>query len=220
MKKLTKNKIILLVIFAILCVIRYIDSQTLLFVNPSKKAPEGYLSIGDYVLIDSGTKNVAQKINSFSYDHISTSYDYNEDLETTKGISTKSSWEDFVKAYGPYKASYISYHLPYDNPYNEERDYDYNTVRWLTIDEFNQEYIESGRVSIEEYNIYVNFDSVIKHSKVYYTANEIYNADDYGFKLCMIHDFSLSFSYICPDDYMSESHSGYFEYISSSCYSY
>ncbi len=218
MEKKYKYRSIILVIVTLLCVYRYIDSQTLLLVNTSKEAPSGYLSIADYVFINSGTNEPIEKINSFSYEGASTSYDYNKDIETTKGITASSSWEEFVNAYGEYKAYYISYNKPYSDA-NYDND-DYGNVNWMTVSDFNEKYIKTGKVDIENYDITVCFHATVKYSKVYYTPTEQDKIETYGFKLYKAHEFNLTFDYECPNSSYNDTGVGLFNYISSYCYTY
>lgn len=217
MEKKSKYQAILLTIVTLLCVYRYIDSQTLLLVNTSKQAPNGYLSIKDYTFIDSGTGNIVEKINSFSYEGTSASYDYNTDIETTKGITATSSWDEFVEAYGEYKAYYITYNEPYSD---DVEDSDYGFLNWITVNDFNENYVKTGKVNLENYDITVCFQALIKYSKVYYTATEQDKIETYGFKLYKAHEFNLTFSYECPNNSYNTSGRGIFDYISSYCYTY
>ncbi len=216
MEKKSKYQAILLTIVTALCVYRYIDSQTLLLVNTSKEAPSGYLPIKDYAFIDSGTGDVVEKINSFSYDGTSISYDYNTDIETTKGITATSTWDEFVEAYGEYKADYITYNKPYSD--GVESDYGY--LYWTTVNEFDENYVKTGKVDLENYDITICFKALVKYSKVYYTATEQDKIDTYGFKLYKAHEFNFTFSYECPNNPYNTSNTGIFDYISSYCYTY
>lgn len=206
-----KNRIIILIIVIILSfIVRFFINDTTLFVNTDYKE-KGYLPINDYVLKD-GDKDV-KKINTIYYDFYSTSYNYN-DYVTTLGINCESTFKEFVNAYGNYYAAHIHAYRCNDDTYTDNV-----SINWITIDDFYNEYIKSGKLNLDDYNIDVTFNCMTIFNKVYYDKTAINNRyANEGLIRFSNHLFSLSFSYECKNDEYNDKDFGHFDYISSSSY--
>lgn len=206
-----RNRVVITIVVILLSiVIRYLVSDTTLFVD-TNQSQEGYLPISDYVLKEDG-KDV-KKINTFNYDFYSTSYDYN-DYYTTLGISCSSTFDEFVNKYGNYNASHIHAYKNDDDTYK-----DYVSLKWITINDFYNEYIKTNKINLDDYNIDITFDCMTIFNKVYYDKYDIDNRYAYeGFINFSKHLFSLSFSYECTNDKYNNEEFGHFDYISSSAY--
>lgn len=195
-----------------MCIFRYLDSQTTLFLNTSN-VPDGYLPIKDYEFVDKSTKEHITNVKAFSFDDEYISYGYDNGLETTLGISTNSTWDEFVEAYGSYTACYI---LASVSNYDSE-DYDYVYLNWITVEDFDNEYIQTGKVSLDTYDIDIAFSTIVKNNKAYYTQGS-QNKIRGEFRLSKLHEFDLSFSYRSPSYEYNDAGKGIFNYIN--CYEY
>lgn len=219
--KFTKNqKVILIVALIAVVLFRILANYTTLLVNVNQDVPEGYLPLKDYVLVDGNTGIQSASIRSLNYGDHYTFYDSNNGLETTKGISCDSSWEDLLEAYGDYKASSISATLPYNSAeYNSPQNVYEDD---MTLNEFNEKYIQTNQISLDTHNIHVYYSASARLTKVYYTQEEQYNLYDknHAFWNFKEHSFQLSISYSCEDDDFNDTDQGIIDYISSDCWSY
>ncbi len=208
-----RNRLIIVIVVLLLSlIVRFLVSDTTLFVDTSK-TKDGYLPISDYVLLNEDDKEV-KKINSFNYDYYFTYYDYDY-YKTTLGIDCKSSFEDFVKAYGDYTANYIS-----ANRVNNEDDYsDYLSFNWITVNDFYNNYIKTNKINLDEYNIDISFECLTRFNKVYYDKASVDNYySNNGLINFSNHLFTLRFVYQCKEyEYNSEGINR-FDYIQSSQY--
>lgn len=189
----------------------FINDSTL-FVNTNQAVPEHYLSINDYVMIDKDSKQAVNKIKCINFEYQNDSYGYNSNLQTTKGIDTNSSWDEFVDAYGDYYVSYIICNKIVDGSedYSEEVYLDN-----VLLSDFQRDYIETDKVNLDEYNIVVDFSVYTKLNKIYYLESQAYDYDDNFFWKVNLHRFNLHFSYECKNYKYNEYGINIFDFISS-----
>ena len=210
--KLKKYLIIIISALVIGLIGRFFINDSTLFVDTNTKVPKYYLPINDYILVNKDTKEPIQNIKTLNFKSYIDSYDYGYNLETTKGISCKSSFEDFIKAYGDYIVTYISCYNVTSNNY-EDSIYLHN----IKLSAFYNDYILSGKCNLDDYNIYINFTVYTRLNKVYYTQKEKDEAsqNENIFWNVKLHEFTLAFSYFCKNVQYNEHDIGYFDYIIS-----
>lgn len=210
-----KLKYIILFLLAIVLGLtgRVIINQSTLLVDINTPVPDGFLPINDYVLIDKNTKEPVQKIKTLKYEYENDSYDYSSNLETTKGIDARSTFEEFVEAYGEYVATYISCYNEVTKDYNDS--INLNNIKLKT---FYNDYVLTDKVSLDDYNININFSCYTQLNNVYYTQREYEKLMDNEnfFWNVKVHEFSLHFSYVCKNFEYNEDGINRFDYISSS----
>lgn len=220
MKFTKKQRFILVIAFIAVAAFRILANNTTMLVNVDQAVPDGYLPLEDYVLLNSRTKEASGSIRSLDYGDHYAFYDSSKKLETTKGISCDSSWEDLLEAYGDYYADSISASLPYNSDTYSSSENIY--ASHMTLNEFNEKYIEPGTVSLDTHNISIYYSVSTRLTKVYYTEDEQYDLYelDKPFWNFKTHEFQLSISYACKDDDFNDTDKGIIDYISSDCWSY
>ena len=136
-------------------------------------APEGYLPLEEYLYLDEDGNTHGSLMNPF-YEGDWFYYGEGDQYTTTKGITVGDSWNDFVEAYGEYRAYSISV-LPEESiPWDEQPDdyYDTHYFDYMSIAEFDREYIQSGKVDLSENTIYVEFVVYVHGRTVAYTEKD------------------------------------------------
>ena len=142
-------------------------------------APDGYLAPVDYVLIDVESGEPNQDITSIFYeDEYSFMSSYNDqDLMTSKGLKTGDSWEDFVEKYGEYTA-YSIYTTHVDSEYDDYSQEDYYSLYDIKVKDYDEQYIKSGIVSLDENYISVSFEFNVKGRDIAFTEDEMFKLYD------------------------------------------
>lgn len=191
---------------------RVLINESTLLINTNTLVPESYLPIEEYVLIDSKTNQAVSNIKCIEYEYKSTGYTYDDGLKTSKGINAKSTWDEFVDAYKDYYVGYIICTRVVEG----EETYDNNIyLDNIKISDFINEYIDTGIVNVDDYNIHVNFSVYTRLNKIYYLEDEAYDYVENLFWKITLHRFSLDFSYECKNYEYNLSDKGVFDYISS-----
>ncbi len=210
-----KRYILLFVTIVLACLLRLYINNTTLIVDTSVKAPNGYLEIDDYVLLDYQTSEIISPIKSFksSESYYDWNRDYNENPTyiTTKGISVDSSFEDFVNAYGDYTPYYISC-LRYD--YDSADEKSSYMFTWMTVKEFYEKYVKTNEISLDDYDINIYFKVTTKLNNVYYTEAQQRKAYNKSlFNNFNAHEFDLGFSWQCKNNTYNDYGYSHFDYI-------
>ncbi|MBQ6356819.1 MAG: hypothetical protein IJI52_06950 [Solobacterium sp.] len=150
-------------------------NRTALFVNKSS-APDGYLALEDYLLVDEDMEPT-DSLNSLFFEDqwIYRSYaDYYDARSTTFGLAPGASWQEFVELYGDYTAYSIHIDPEEEVPYNLRDDEYYSThyLEYMNIADFDRDYIQSGRVDLKDNSIYISFRAAVWGNKIAYSEKE------------------------------------------------
>lgn len=203
---------ILAIVIALL--IAWTWNTSTLFINQTD-APEGYLPLQDYFLVDYETGQ-QPSIRSFHFD---SQHAYmHSTLESSRGLRPGDSWDKFVEVYGNYNFDtvYIS------DETNEEPVYEFIDGPMLVKD-FDEKYIKSGIYNLNSTYLDIDFSVQIWGPKVQYTAKEKEDAiseyydnsfwigyHTFSFFKPKIQIITMNFSFVYPDQYQSLKQGGLF----------
>jgi hypothetical protein len=136
-------------------------------------APEGYLPLEEYLYLNENGDPEGSLMNPF-YEGGWVYYGEEEVYTTTKGITVGSTWDDFVEAYGQYTAYSISVVPEEDIPYDERPDsyYDEHYFDFMKVEDFDREYIKTGKVDLSTNTVYVEFTVYVYGRHAAYTEKQ------------------------------------------------
>ena len=148
----TKRHFIQIGILILAALIMLVLNHSILFLRQTPP-PEHYLSVEDYALHDpsSGERIFPQFTNQYYYSILNST---NSQYKTTRGIGVGDSWEDFVKAYGDVYAARISGYKVQPEGSNA---YEGFHETFMTVNEFNQKYFQSGEMDLSQVHLDVSF---------------------------------------------------------------
>lgn len=142
-------------------------NYTPMFAN-GKNAPSGYLPLEDYMIVDEDGDHEFSLNNPFFHDEFV--WRDEDDLYTTKGIQCGDSWEQLLDAYGDYYADSI-YAFYYD--YDEEDSWHHYSYDGMTLKEFDELYVQTGELPIEQYEINVTYTVYVRGNEVAYAEEDV-----------------------------------------------
>ncbi len=137
---------------------------------------ENYLDLDEFALIDSDSGEAVSNVRGLSYDDQYVSYWDEKRIETSRGITIGSSWEDVVEAYGDIVCRNIYY---YD--YSDFFDGDYSTDTHtyinepITVSEFNEKYVKTGLCDPARNYITLSFEAELIGNQIVYTDAQYYD---------------------------------------------
>ena len=140
---------------------------------------EGYLEPNDYVFGKNQKQinenlPIAQKYKFHTGEDSIYGLAFNpnsEVIKTSKGIAIGNTWDEFVNAYGDYIADDIVVQSSEKNETMVE-------VRNITINDFDREYIKTGKVILdgEHGNLSVRFSFAVNNGEIIYESDKISEA--------------------------------------------
>ena len=150
-----------------------------------------YLPLSEFTLRDGFDVNKLENDtrSPFKYDIYEESYYYadsdtiryeDERPQTSKGVRSGDTFEDFVKAYGPYIADSIDIYEP---DYEGERDdeyYDTHYLTYLTAEDFLQKYSIEELIDMDAY-VRVSYCAYVKGNQVAYSQSDLFRFYDQTF---------------------------------------
>ena len=175
--------IIALCILSILLGI-YMRTETTVFME--RRALDGYLPAEEYVLEREDSGRPVQNIRSFAYRDTLSTVGNGAGLETSRGIRPGSSWEDVVDAYGDLRTRDIQV-------YKKDSDNALLLKGGMTICEFDEAYVKTGKVNFSEDDVGIRFSFSTDGKKICYNSSEeerLYQ--EYTNKLLHTKDLSLN----------------------------
>ena len=150
-------------------------NKTALFVDKST-APEGYLPIEDFLLVDENMEPT-DSLNSLFFEDqwIYRDYsDYSDARSTTFGLAPGASWQEFVELYGDYTAYSIHIEPVESIPYSlrDSEYYESHYLEYVKVSDFDRDYIQSGLVNLKDNSVYVTFHASVWGNKIAYSEQE------------------------------------------------
>lgn len=161
---------ILLAAAALVFGVRTVYNGSTLFLE--ERTLDGYLPVEEYVLYQDG--EAMENVRSLSYEGAYTGAYYDEGITTSRGVKIGDSWETFVEAYGDVRCEYIWY-----QPVSSKDDIytldtaEYPDADWMTIADFDREYVQSGKIDPGQNRINVIFSADYGGNEIYYSEEEI-----------------------------------------------
>jgi hypothetical protein len=132
--------IVLLIAFAFVSVEIGLYARSHNHIPEMRTAEPGYLSLNEYVLIDTATGEKTQILTNAQFTSETTFTFGFKQYETVRGLKPGDSWEAFVKAYG----DCIPEKIEIESAEGKE---EIQIEPGITIEQFDQNYIRSGRVN-------------------------------------------------------------------------
>lgn len=158
-------------------------------------APDSYLPISDYALLNPETNEEHRIVGRLSYPDIYTHYNYDDGLETPRQMKPGDTWDRFVEVYGDFIASSIDVsdtRVPYSK--RDTAYYETHNFTDTTIKEFDETYVKTGIIDLDYCQTYITYEVVISGNKVSYTEEEKQQAfRDYYDRTYYIFDIPLHF---------------------------
>ena len=175
-KTAAKKQNPLFIVFAVfMCLIcLYFGNYLRLHANrlENQNVRDGYLSPTEFVLIDSETGEPVQKLSTKDFQSQYTfTYGINE-YETSRGLKPGDSWYTFAETYGDTIAQEIR--CKQTNGTETE----VLTCQDMTIREFQNQYINTGRVDPDNAEIDVYFRIGTDGKNLYYSEKDMQRAAD------------------------------------------
>lgn len=149
---------------------RWLRYDTTLFME--HRTLNGYLPVEEYMLNYSDTGEPVQNVRSFRLNRYGV-YDYNSGYETSRGIETGDSWEEFVEAYGDVTIN--SVYTPYfkdDGMIDWDQETEYYYDKTMTVREFDEQHVRNGTFDPARQGIDLEFEVETDGVKVLYSEDE------------------------------------------------
>lgn len=185
---------ILISVLVLGAVIFYVvaGGSTTIFLRESP-APADALPLSEYPLVYTATGEPAVPVRGWSFPSQSVSLESDgavhsyvgrdkegirisaEDLQTSRGLRPLDSWEDFVEKYGDLMAYWIE---ALDNQDGYEpreltrEEQQTHRVPNITPRDYDEQYVKTGVIDLDEHTIFVEFHVAVRGSKVLYTTAE------------------------------------------------
>ncbi len=148
---------------------RYLRHNSTLFLE--HRTLDGYLPVEEYVLNYSDTGQPTQNVRSLHLDTYR-AYGVNSGYETSRGIETGDSWEDFVEAYGD-ETVYSVYCYRYKEDGYIDWDYDRPYFDGtFTVRQFDEKYVQTGVIDPTQDGIDLEFCVETDGIKLMYSDSE------------------------------------------------
>lgn len=173
MKKITgfftKTRVLEIIILILLAIGMFVLNYTTYAVNQDN-VPAGYLSIQDMALYDPATNKtyLPRKTDDSYYSFYNSSY--SPGYRTTKGITVGATWDEFVEAYGDYICAFTS---GYPVNYDTNESYDKYYQRYIHVKDFDEQFIKTGDLDLNAWNLSIRFEIYTQGTKAYYTEEEV-----------------------------------------------
>jgi hypothetical protein len=163
--------IVLLIAFAFVSVEIGLYARSHNHIPEMRTAEPGYLSLNEYVLIDTATGEKTQILTNAQFTSETTFTFGFKQYETVRGLKPGDSWEAFVKAYG----DCIPEKIEIESAEGKE---EIQIEPGITIEQFDQNYIRSGRVNFAEDRADLWFFTATDGLNLYYTEDQYHTLQE------------------------------------------